>query len=266
MVLARRGRELGLVISDDAVNQTLQQATFNRVRPADLERIISSYRLPSGQRVSSQQIFDALREELLSIRVVLLFLNGLGMADESYQRPLDTPAERWDYFRRLERQATAQVLPVPVAEFTEEVGNPSDAELQALFEKYKQQFPSPESPEPGFRQPYRAKFQYFKADADELITAEMKNVSDEEVREYYEKNKDKEFRKLNLSPLGQNDEQSKPGNDAEKGEASKDGDSAATKKSDEKPAEKEKTDSASQEKNTSNAEPKPVPAQETPAA
>jgi hypothetical protein len=235
MVLARRGRELGLVISDDMVNQFLQQVTFNRVRPADLERIVASYRLPGGQRVSSQQIFDALREELLSIRVVLLFLNGLGVADETYLRPLDTPAERWDYFRRLERQATVQVLPVPVAEFTEEVGKPSEEELQALFEKYKQEFPSPESPEPGFRQPYRAKFQYFRADVDELTTAEMKNISDEAVREYYEKNKDKEFRKLNLSPLDNVDEMFKPGKEAEKGE-SKDGDATDSKESDGKKA------------------------------
>lgn len=235
LVLARRGRELGLVISDDMVNQFLQQVTFNRVRPADLERIVASYRLPGGQRVSSQQIFDALREELLSIRVILLFLNGLGIADEPYLQSLDTPAERWDYFRRLERQATVQVLPVPVAEFTEDVGKPSEEQLQDLFEKYKQEFPSPESPEPGFRQPYRAKFQYFRADVDELTTAEMKNISDEAVREYYEKNKDKEFRKLNLSPLDNVDEMFKPGKEAEKGE-SKEGDATDSKASDDKKA------------------------------
>jgi hypothetical protein len=241
MVLARRGRELGLVISDDMVNQFLQQVTFNRVRPDDLERIIASYRLPGGQRVSSQQIFDALREELLSIRVVLLFLNGLGVADETYLRPLDTPAERWDYFRRLERQATVQVLPVAVAEFTEDVGKPSEEQLQELFEKYKQEFPSPESPEPGFRQPYRAKFQYFRADVEELITAEMKNISDEAVREYYEKNKDKEFRKLNLSPLDNVDEIFKPGAEAEKGESKTD-DATDSKEGDAKKTDGEKSD------------------------
>ena len=241
MVLARRGRELGLVISDDMVNQFLQQVTFNRVRPTDLERIVASYRLPGGQRVSSQQIFDALREELLSIRVILLFLNGLGIADEPYLQPLDTPAERWDYFRRLERQATVQVLPVPVAEFTEDVGKPSEEQLQDLFEKYKQEFPSPESPEPGFRQPYRAKFQYFRADVDELTTAEMKNISDDAVREYYEKNKDKEFRKLNLSPLDNVDEMFKPGKEAEKGEL-KEGDATDSKASDAKKADGEKSE------------------------
>jgi hypothetical protein len=256
---------LGLVVGDDMVNQFLQQETFNRVRPADLERIVASYRLPSGQRVSSQQIFDALREELLSIQVVLLFLNGLGRGNEHYLHPLDTPAERWDYFRRLERQATAQVLAVPVAEFTEEVGKPSEDQLTQLFEKYKQQFPSPDSPEPGFRQPYRAKFQYFKVDGDELINAEMKNISEEEVREYYEKNKDKEFKKLTLPPLDKNEDKSKAEQETEKSESTKEGNAPAAAEGKDKPANEnteQKTDQKSGEKPDA-AEPKPQPSANT---
>jgi hypothetical protein len=201
MVLARRGRELGLVISDEMVNRVLAQLTNNSVPPAELEQIIANLRTDARQRMTPKQIFDALREEMLARHVAMLFLDGLGAEGQVGMPALDTPAQRWDHFRRLERQATVQVLPVPVAEFTEEVKKPNEEDLRALFEKYKDRFPSPNSPEPGFRQPYRARFEYLKADSEELVTVEMKTISPDEVREYYEKNKDIQFRKTKLTPI-----------------------------------------------------------------
>ena len=201
MVLARRGRELGLVISDEMVNRVLAQLTNNRVPPAELEQIIANVRPDGRQRMTPKQIFDALREELLARHVAMLFLDGLGAEGQVGVPALDTPAQRWDNFRRLERQATVQVLPVPVAEFTEEVAKPGEDQLRALYEKHKDQFPSPNSPEPGFRLPYRARFEFLTADVEELVTAEMKLISPEEVREYYEKNKDTQFRKTKLTPI-----------------------------------------------------------------
>ena len=39
MVLARRGREMGLVVTDDVINRALAQLTDNRLRPADFEQL-----------------------------------------------------------------------------------------------------------------------------------------------------------------------------------------------------------------------------------
>ncbi|MEX2141954.1 MAG: hypothetical protein WD894_21995 [Pirellulales bacterium] len=222
MVLARRGRELGLVIGDDLVNRVLAQLTNNRVPPAELERIIGNVGIEGRQRITAKQIFDALREELLARHVAMLFLDGLGAEGQDAVPPLDTPAQRWDHFRRLERKATVQVLPVPVAEFTEEVGKPSDEQLQKLFNDYKDRFPAPNSPEPGFRQPYRARFEFFKSDNEELVTAEMKNVTEDEVREYYEKNKDAKFRKSKLTPIDEGAEKEDAKDDAAPEDATKD--------------------------------------------
>ena len=213
MVLERRGREMGVVVSDQMVNQFLALVTNDKVRPAELEGIAANFR----QRATAKQIFDALRQELLAIRVATLFLDGLGVSQQESIPPLDTPAQRWNNFRRLERQASAQVLAVPVAEFTEEVRKPTEEELQDLFEKNKDRFPSPDSPDPGFRQPYRARFQYFKADIDELITAEMEHVTDEQVKDYYEANKEK-FKKSKLSAIEEGDAKEKAAKDAKENE------------------------------------------------
>jgi hypothetical protein len=214
MVLAQRGRDLGLVISDDMVNRVIAQITNNRLRPAELESIITSYSV-GGQRVTPQMIFDALREQILANQAGMLFLEGLGM---------DTPAQRWDHFRRFEQRLKAEILAVPVAEFTEakEIGKPSEEELRGLFEKHRQQLALPDRPEPGFRRPYRAKFQYFKAGVEELVTAELEKVTEEEIKTYYEKHKDMQFRQSKLSPLS-TDETKVEADDAAKEEGAKAG-------------------------------------------
>jgi hypothetical protein len=274
MVLARRGRELGLVISDEMVNRVLAQLTNNRVPPAELEQIIANVRPDGRVRMTPKQIFDALREELLARHVAMLFLDGLGAEGQIGVPPLDTPAQRWDNFRRLERQATVQVLPVPVAEFTEEVGKPSEEDLRSLYEKYKDQFPSPNSPEPGFRLPYRARFEFFKADAEELITAEMKLIPAEEVSEYYEKNKDTQFRKTKLTPFddepgkeeaGKQDSTKEATTDEGKEKKTDATDSGVEKKS-EKPSTEDVKDESSKDSKESNKTEKATPKEEkTPA-
>ena len=234
------------MISDEMVNRQIAQLTNNRLRPADLESIISNYSV-GGQRVTAKMIFDSLREEILANQAAMLFLDGLGA---------DTPAQRWDYFRRFEQRLKAQVLPVPVAEFTEakEIGKPTEEQLRELFEKHKQQFASPTRPEPGFRQPYRARFEYFKAGVEELVTAEMERVTEEEIKEYYEKHKDLQFRQSKLAPLDET--KSKAEGDAAKGEDAKESDQNEAKETskDGAKADEAKSDDAKSEKAKSDEE------------
>ena len=105
------------------------------------------------------------------------------------------PAELWDYYRRLNRKATIEVIAVPVAEFADRVPDPDEAELKSFFDKYNSQLAIPGSPEPGFRLPRRQKFQYFKAEHD--LFREVAQVTEEEIKKYYEENK-QSFRKLSL--------------------------------------------------------------------
>ena len=218
MVLTQLGKDLGMVLSDDTVNMELAQWTGNRVRPGDLEQVIARL---GQQRVSSQQIFEGLRQEFLAERVYQLWLAGSGI-DPILRRgefSLDPPAQRWENFLRLEQNIVAQVMAVPVAESTDQVAEPTEAELREFFVRHKEREPLPGSPEPGFRQPYRAKFQFFKADMEAMVTAAMPQVTDEEIREYYEKNKDTLFRASTLPALDEKTEPAK--SDETKGDDAK---------------------------------------------
>ena len=56
----------------------------------------------------------------------------------------------------------------------------------------------PASPTPGFRQPFKAKFQYVKADYDKILAAESPKITEQEIKDYYDEHKD-EFKKIQPS-------------------------------------------------------------------
>ncbi len=112
--------------------------------------------------------------------------------ERSFEGSLEalTPAQRWHYFLRVNRMAKIEAAPVAVANYIDSkaVPQPTDAELKAFFEKYKEQYPLPDSPEPGFREPQRIALEYFRADMEKFASPEM--VTEEEIKEHYEKNKE----------------------------------------------------------------------------
>ena len=101
-----------------------------------------------------------------------------------------TPGERWDYYQRLQRQATVELAEVPVDRLTGSIPEPTDKILNAFFEKYKNREYEPGSTEPGFMVPKQIAIDYFKVDYDHLFT-------DEELKKYYEENKG-EFKRERL--------------------------------------------------------------------
>ncbi|MGH7134952.1 MAG: SurA N-terminal domain-containing protein [Pirellulales bacterium] len=100
-VLDERARQMGLIVSDDAVNKFLKELTQDKVKPEVFRDIAKQ--LGIGQ----PQLFDALRAELMALRLREMALG----------RPQTTPAQRWDYYRRQKQRATVEVAAVPVEDF-----------------------------------------------------------------------------------------------------------------------------------------------------
>ncbi len=174
-VLAERARRMGVVISDEAINDYLKQMTLNRVRPEVLRGIVKD------QQSTQPEVFEALRHELLAFR----------LREMSLQNVEATPAQRWDYYCRMNQQAVAEVAPLPVENFVDEVADPSDEELAAFFEAHKDREPRPDSPEPGFKVPKKAAFEVLIARYEDFDDPDA--ISEEEVQDFYEKNKDQRY-------------------------------------------------------------------------
>jgi hypothetical protein len=167
-----------------------------------------------GGHASQTQVFDALRSEIAVMKVREVFMPLLLRQNGQNEAVFggDTPAERWEYFCRLNRKVVAEIMPVPVKDFLDKVPDPKPDELKSFYDQYKNDYPDPHSPTPGFKLPFKAQFQYVKADYDKLFKAE--EVTDEEISDYYEKHKD-QFRRSNLPDVPEMPgDAAKPGSDA----------------------------------------------------
>jgi len=184
---ARRAEEIGMVIGNDTINDFIQNfpLMFLHYYPQFLQ-IYSQHKLTSydiaaiikQEGLTQNQFFDIMREELRASQVYTLFSISLqGM----------TPAQRWDYFCQLRKQASVELIPVAVEQVLAQIKDPSDGELKGLFEKFKDKLSRPDSPEPGFRVPHKIEVQYFKADAAKFSGPGA--ITDEEIQNSYEKNR-----------------------------------------------------------------------------
>jgi hypothetical protein len=203
-VLARKAQQLGIIVSDRAINDFLKQLTADSLTSDVLQDIINS--LHAGRRVSPARLFDAIRTEMMASKCAELFVQSL--------RDIP-PAQKFEYYCRLNRRAKVELVPLAVSDFVGQVPDPTDEELKTFFDKYKGRYANPASPEPGFKEPKRAAFQYFKADFAKFKEKAAPDVTDAEIAEYYEKNKE-QFRAIELSPDKQpdvGDAQEKPSGD-----------------------------------------------------
>lgn len=194
MLLVEMADDMGMVVTDDAVNRFLRELTGGSVNDMQIRKAIS--RVGSSPRA----MYSALREKLKAMQMRELLEGGIsrGVMEGPLQfimpefAPLSlramTPAQRWDYFQRMRTSAQIQLVELPIDEFKHLAGKPSEKELRDLYAKYKYDLPLPRSPKPGFKIPARSSFDYLVAYYDRF--EEEIEISEEEVKQYYEENKD----------------------------------------------------------------------------
>ena len=174
-LLAEEADRIGLVVSDDTVNEFLRTLTQDKVPREGFKSLVKEL------NTTQAHVFSALRAELAAQRLREMSLPS-GEA---------TPAQRWDYYRRLKQRAVVEVAPVAVAEFIDEVSDPDEAELTQFFDEHKEQEPQPTSPTPGFKIPQQAAFQYFVAEYSKFYDEAA--VTPAEIEKHYEANKDSKY-------------------------------------------------------------------------
>ena len=180
ILLAKEAEKNGIVVSNAAINQFLAEWTNDLVRPEKFDEIIA---LIGGRMgISQADVFEALRTVLMARRMESLLLGGVGFDGAP-------PGWRWDYYRRLEQGATIEAVPVVVEQFVDKLPEPAEPALRAFFEKYKNDRPAARSPNPGFRQPHRARYDYLVAKAGTFQDEEKKKVTEEQIKAFYEDRK-----------------------------------------------------------------------------
>ena len=184
LLLAGQAEEIGLTVSNTAINEFLATWTDNKVRQDQFDQIIAGLRYGRAP-VAAADLFDSLRTALTARNMLLLFQTGFSG---------DPPGWSWDFYKRLEQAVTVEAYPVAVEQFAVSVDPPKEAELRAFFERYKNDLPVSRSPDPGFKEPFRIRFAALKADRKKFEDEAAKTITDEDVKVYYEENKETRFR------------------------------------------------------------------------
>ncbi len=244
-LMVERAKELGMTISDSAVSEFIRSKYITDDRVTN-EQFAQLYK---NLKVSEDEIFDALQEELLAQQLQESFVTSLAGTP---------PGLRWEYYQRLNRKVNIQSAAIKVDDYLDKVEDPGDEELKKYFEEHKDDLAMPNSPKPGFRVPAMVSVEYVKVDFEKY--ADVKPVTDGEIEDYYLKNRDKRFVKPDLPGL---DEGEKPAESKEAKAAEEKQPEA--KAVEEKPAEKQAEKPAA-EKPAAAETVKPAAPEEKPAA
>src|SRR5579875_1967535 len=85
-----------------------------------------------------------------------------------------TPDEFYQYFREQRTTLSVSLLPIAVQDFVTKVQDkPTEADLRNLYERYKNDEPSPARRQPGFKEPRRIKLQYLSYRPEGLFARQL---------------------------------------------------------------------------------------------
>lgn len=217
-LFADAARKAGMAVSDEAIVQYLDEIGRGNVTRSQMREILG--RMQGGGRASIDEIMAALREEMLA-------RNFVNSGQYSYETV--TPEQRWRDWLRVNDRVIVEAAAIPTDKFLGDVKEPTDAELQAFFDKYKDQEPSPElaygttelpASKPGFKIPRKIDVQYIEANFESFVAKAEPTITDPEISEFYEKNKETMFPKLDtglMEDTGAKKEPAAPENPATPG-------------------------------------------------
>ncbi|MBI83697.1 MAG: hypothetical protein CMJ81_10915 [Planctomycetaceae bacterium] len=188
ILLAEQATQMGLVVDEHAIDRFINQITGGVLTSQEIQEIQQQ---ALHNRMDNYVLRLVLREELLSQKIGRLAFQNPGIL---------TPGDSWDFYNRIFRQVTAETVVFNTTDFVSDVLGPTDAQTEEFYEKYKDQTPNPNSPEPGFSIPRQVAVEFLAADMSVFLDQVKSEITDQEVAEYYQKNKEDFKRPEPFSP------------------------------------------------------------------
>ncbi|MDX1926656.1 MAG: hypothetical protein SFV81_09065 [Pirellulaceae bacterium] len=188
-MLADFAKSNGIEFDDDAADQFLVAFCDKCVSP---QRLTELLRESTDNQVTEFDLREMIKLELGAIVARQMALRGWSndFKPDDYQRVrlTQTPGDMWSDFLKLNQSAKVEAYPVLVSDFVKSVtGEPTEAEILAIYEKGKNRIPSPVFPEPGFMRDYKANFEYVEGNFSDWIAKEKAKVTEEQLKAEYDK-------------------------------------------------------------------------------
>ena len=176
-LLENKAREMGISINDSYISAFISENTEGLDDKVVNQLVCGD---ETQQNNSAEDaLFNALNGYLLREKLVEV----LGASWNA-----STTGERLDSFCRMNQRANVELFPVKVEEFVGKVSDPSDAEVNAFFEEYKDKDAVISSSEPGLRQPQKIALEYCFGSFAKFMDASA--ISDADVEKNYNENKE----------------------------------------------------------------------------
>jgi peptidyl-prolyl cis-trans isomerase D len=186
LILEHEADRLGMPATLDLAKQWLREQTGGALTPEFFDAIYrQNFTQQEPYRISDEQLLAEIANQIRIYQVRVL--PGLGVdRDLSAMTPMDL----FEAYRQQNERVSALLVAFPAEEFLGEVGEPTEAEVKAYYEKYKDALPDPDRDTPGFKTPRQVEVEYVMVDQEGLAEGYEESLTDEQLRAYYEAHKD----------------------------------------------------------------------------
>lgn len=174
-VLMLEARRAGIVVGDDMIKNTvLSEWAAAGVTEDSLKGLAQQF---FGG--SMEMLYSVLRQEL----TLSLYLESISQSARVVEEDV------WSAYRTINQKTKVQTVDIKYETYLPKISQPTDAEVQAQFAKYKGVLQDDPAAPFGYKIPDRVELQYLTIDF-KAIEADQK-VTDEEIQKYYDDNKDR---------------------------------------------------------------------------
>jgi hypothetical protein len=177
LILEHEANGLGLPSGPEVGRDFLKVISQNQMTSEIFDSLLSRM----NNRVSGEQLLTLIGDQVRLQKVRLLPGNALV-----------SPYDVFRTYRDQNELVSAKAVEIPVEKFLAKVPEPSGAEIEALYEKYKDVLPDPARETPGFKVPRQIQVEILSIDGNALARGLMDTLSEGELRTSYE-NRKKEF-------------------------------------------------------------------------
>jgi len=174
VILEREAERLGMPATPAVGRDWLKAATGGRMNGDLFEMLYSRF----SSEVSQEQLLADLANQVRITKVRSL----LGY-------PMVTPYDVFETYRSQTERVADKLVEVPVENFLTKVGEPSEAEVKALYDQYKDVLPDPSRETPGFKVPRQVQVEFLSLDGNAKARGYRDKLTDAELQTYYENHK-----------------------------------------------------------------------------
>jgi hypothetical protein len=174
LILQHEADRLGLPAGPDAGREFLKKITGNKMTRELFDLLL--YRL--NRQITGEQLLADIADQvrIANVRQIL-------------GTPLVTPYDVFRSYREQNERVSAKAVEVPVAKFLAQVAEPSAAEIEALYNQYKDVLPDSARETPGFKVPRQIQFEILSIDGNAVARAIRDKLTEADLRTAYENHK-----------------------------------------------------------------------------